>query len=290
MCKQQMKLAYSGVYHKKLKIIKLEWLHYANLFFIISLLEHFTAKCTILQHTSMLMHSCLNNFKNRVLSRILVLYKSSVYEFSYSFSAQILKNTDSSVVVHAVSGTYMRNISLKCKVKLCMSMQLTVRQIKKSTADKKWKPAERDSWGRCTYTTHLVWPSEAPLQVITFSTEDTHCHPGGWYRGKVSVCCSSTHKYSLLSLRFSGTDPHFSSRQDGKTSHWGSGKQNFSSPTHELLCLVVGGKQCPCFPAFVEGWPGCAVRLGPSSRDLLWAEGFGSPAMWVPSHKQVGNR
>lgn len=47
MCKQQMRLAYSAVYHKKLKIIKLEWLHYANLFFITSLLEHFTDECTI---------------------------------------------------------------------------------------------------------------------------------------------------------------------------------------------------------------------------------------------------
>lgn len=47
MCKQQMKLACLGVYHRKLKIIKLEWLYYANLFFIISLLEHFTAKCNI---------------------------------------------------------------------------------------------------------------------------------------------------------------------------------------------------------------------------------------------------
>jgi len=46
MCKQQTRLAYSAVDHKKLKIIKLEWLHYANLFFI-SLLEHFTAECTV---------------------------------------------------------------------------------------------------------------------------------------------------------------------------------------------------------------------------------------------------
>lgn len=47
MCKQQMRLAYSAVYHKKLKIIKLEWLHDVNLFFISSLLEHITAECTI---------------------------------------------------------------------------------------------------------------------------------------------------------------------------------------------------------------------------------------------------
>lgn len=47
MCKQQTRLAYSAVYHKELKIIKLEWLRYANLFFISSLLEHFTAECTV---------------------------------------------------------------------------------------------------------------------------------------------------------------------------------------------------------------------------------------------------
>lgn len=47
MCKQQMRLAYSAVYHKKLKIIKLEWLHDVSLFFISSLLEHITAECTI---------------------------------------------------------------------------------------------------------------------------------------------------------------------------------------------------------------------------------------------------
>lgn len=34
MCKQQMRLAYSAVYHKKLKIIKLEWLNYVNLFLL----------------------------------------------------------------------------------------------------------------------------------------------------------------------------------------------------------------------------------------------------------------
>lgn len=53
-----MWIAYSGVYRKKkkkkptnknTKIIKSEWLHYANLLFIIRLLEHFTTECTILQ-------------------------------------------------------------------------------------------------------------------------------------------------------------------------------------------------------------------------------------------------
>lgn len=83
MCKQQMRLAYSAVYHKKLKIIKLEWLRYANLFFISSLLEHFTAECTIFcymllmqpyQYANALV---LNNLNKRVLSsfRILVWLK-----------------------------------------------------------------------------------------------------------------------------------------------------------------------------------------------------------------------
>lgn len=46
-----MWIVYSGVYRKKkhMKIIKSEWLHYANLLFIIRLLEHFTTEYTILQ-------------------------------------------------------------------------------------------------------------------------------------------------------------------------------------------------------------------------------------------------
>lgn len=83
MCKQQMRLAYSAVYHKKLKIIKLEWLRYANLFFISSLLEHFTAECTIFSYMLLMQpyHYAnalvLNNLNKRVLSsfRILVRLK-----------------------------------------------------------------------------------------------------------------------------------------------------------------------------------------------------------------------
>lgn len=47
MCKKQMRLAYSAAYHSRLRIIKLQLLHHANLFFISSLLEHFTVKCAI---------------------------------------------------------------------------------------------------------------------------------------------------------------------------------------------------------------------------------------------------
>lgn len=83
MCKQQMRLAYSAVYHKKLKIIKLEWLRYANLFFISSLLEHFTAECTIFSYMLLMQPYqyanalVLNNLNKRVLSsfRILVWLK-----------------------------------------------------------------------------------------------------------------------------------------------------------------------------------------------------------------------
>lgn len=48
MCKQQMRLAYSAVYHTKMRIIKLQLPHHANLFFISSLLKHFTAECAML--------------------------------------------------------------------------------------------------------------------------------------------------------------------------------------------------------------------------------------------------
>lgn len=160
-------------------------------------------------------------------------------------------------------------------------MQLMVREIKKSTQTRSEK-LSKEIAEKHAHTSHI---SFGYLRLPCRSLCSLLRTPSF-----IHFKTSSTHWHSLPSLRFSGTDPHFSSHQDWKTSHWGPGKHHFSFPTHELLCLAVGGKQHPRFHALQEGWPGCAVRHGPSSRDVDWTEGFGTPAMWVPSNKQGGNR